>query len=78
MVYRLVGLVEVYRQEGVMIRSSLRTQVAATSDRIWPLWSPDGRWLLYQSNDGQTAGWWLVSATGGAPRLLGAYGGVSW
>jgi hypothetical protein len=53
-------------------------KVADTTDRFWPVWSPDGRWLLYWNNDGQTAGWWLVSATGGAPRLLGAYGGVSW
>jgi Tol biopolymer transport system component len=54
------------------------TKVADTTERVSPVWSPDGRWLLYQNNVGQTVGWWLVSVDGGAPRLLGAYGGVSW
>ena len=52
-------------------------KLADTSSSTPPIWSPDGRWLLYR-NDGQTNDLWIVSSDGGQPRLLGPYGGVAW
>jgi dipeptidyl aminopeptidase/acylaminoacyl peptidase len=41
-----------------------------------PIWSPDGRWLMYRKDS--TTEWWIVPAAGGEPRPIGNYGGVAW
>jgi Tol biopolymer transport system component len=52
------------------------TRVVDTTERRAPIWSPDGRWLLFQNSDSQD--WWLVPADGGEPRDLGPFGGMAW
>jgi Tol biopolymer transport system component len=39
----------------------------------YPLWSPDGRLILFLGSDGQRRDWWVVPAQGGAPEHTGAY-----
>jgi TolB protein len=71
---------EVFKDGGVFVvdaDGSGAVKLADTNSSRPPIWSPDGRWLLYQ-NDWQTNGWWIVSSDGGTPRRLGTYGGVAW
>lgn len=39
----------------------------------YPLWSPDGRLILFLGSDGQRRDWWVVPAQGGTPEHTGAY-----
>ena len=52
-------------------------KLADTSADVPPVWSPDGKWLMYRK-DWDTTEWWLVPAGGGEPRLIGNFGGVAW
>lgn len=51
-------------------------KVADTADDQPPIWSPDGRWLMFRKDS--TTELWIVPADGGEPRPLGNYGGVAW
>lgn len=69
---------------------SIRPLVTAPGADRNPVWSPDGQWLLYQSDGGDTTsnyyrnGWLMrIAATGGNPTRLAAdfdeeIGGVTW
>jgi Tol biopolymer transport system component len=52
-------------------------RVADTSNDEAPIWSPDGRWLLFRKDWSKTE-WWIVPADGGVPRSIGNYGDVAW
>ncbi len=71
---------EVLKDGGVFVADADgtgATKVADTSESPPPIWSPDGNWLLYRDETGPTS-WSIVSADGGEPRRLGAFGGVAW
>ena len=47
-----------------------RRLLSATSKRLWPMWSADGRTLYFMSDEGGSENIWRMPAAGGAPQAV--------
>jgi TolB protein len=47
-----------------------RQLTVSASDKYFPAWSPDGRWIIYSSNAGGSFQIWRISASGGEEKVL--------
>ncbi len=50
--------------------SSERKLVAGPGNHLFPLWTPDGKSILFASDPGDGMGLWQIGASGGTPRLI--------
>ncbi|MCX6557350.1 MAG: hypothetical protein NTW95_07990 [Candidatus Aminicenantes bacterium] len=54
-------------------RNKMRVTCSDDSHDYNPAWSPDGRWIVYETTKGSKNGPWslaVIPATGGTPALL--------
>jgi serine/threonine protein kinase len=50
--------------------SGLRQLTADASSESWPVWSPDGSWIVFSSTRGGSRGTWRIPPGGGTPEKL--------